>query len=442
MADRRSIGTKDTSEDIELGKLTILRGFYIFLIVSLIIMPQYFGIHIGIDLTCTRFAVIFITLYFLLNGSLLTHFIHTIKRCAVLYPLLIYLAVAFYTMIFRVDINAFFMVFLEVLTFLYLIYGVRSVIGYRNTWKIIIGCSYFLGFYGLVEFVYGKSIFHQFLSTVPNNVVNFYRSGHYRIMGPCGHSLGYGLLLLLLVAAACYDIDTKRVYLFRRPVLFLTLGINIFLTGSRSALAFFVLEVFLLFILTNWVDKKKTLLFAGIGIAVFMMLLVVIQGTSMGQYILGQIASIVDQLLGTSYAANFGIDTQRLEDSTNYRKALPYIFTLDWLNPFIGRGNKFYGAEINGVFIESIDNYYVAQYIKFAYPGLIAFVLYLIIAFIQLAKDAIKGSGLAKVILVGLVMYFASLWYVDALQTLKFSYLFLAVYCAYYLQNKDKYCSN
>ncbi|MBE5873477.1 MAG: O-antigen ligase family protein [Lachnospiraceae bacterium] len=424
-------------KEAELGNLKVLRGLYLFLIISLIVMPQYFGVHIGVDLTCTRFAVIFITMYFIMNSKLMTHFYHTIIKCEVVYPLILYLMVAGYTMVFRVDINAFFMVFLEVLTFFYLIYGIRYVVGFRTTWKITIGCAYFLGIYGLTEFVYGKSIFHQFLSTVPNKVTNYYRSGHYRIMGPCGHSLGYGLLLLILVAAACYDMDKKRIYLFQRPLLFLILGINVFLTGSRSALAFFFVEVLVIFLLSSWRDKKITLFYALAAIVALGAVLMVIQKTSIGQYLLGQIASVIDEVFGTTYAANFGIDTQRLEDSTNYRKALPYIFTLDWLNPLVGRGNKFSGAEINGVFIESIDNYYVAQYIKFAYPGLIAYVLYLLVALFVLLRDIVKGDNFAKIILVGLVMYFASLWYVDALQTLKFSYLFLALFYARWLYRKS-----
>ncbi len=426
-----------TDDGVELGNLKILRGIFIFLIISLIVMPQYFGIHIAVDFTCTRFADIFIVFYFICNPKVFNHFVTTSTRCEVLLPLGAYLVVAGYTMVFRVDINAFFMVFMEILTFFFLVYGIRYVVGLRSSFRIVIGCSYFLAVYGVVEYVCGQSLFHKFLSTVPNKVVNFYRSGHYRIMGPCGHSLGYGLLLLLLLAAACYDIEKDELYLLRRPVLFLLLLVNIFLTGSRSSLGFAVLEVFLIFCFSSIVNKKKSLFFLTVILFAFSVLVVAIQGTGLGQYILGQFASVIDQVFGTTFAANFGIDVQRLDDSTAYRAALPYIFTLDWLNPILGRGNKFSGAEIQGIFIESIDNYYVAQYIKFAYPGLVSFAIYLIVTLVVLIKGIIQKSNLAKMVLIGLSMYFISLWYVDALQTLKFSYLFVALFYAYWLKSKE-----
>jgi hypothetical protein len=95
-----------------------------------------------------------------------------------------------------------------------MIYGIRYVVGYKKAIKWVLGCAYFLGFYGLVEFVYGRSLFLQFLRTMPTAVHNSYRSGHYRIMGPCGHSLGYGLVLLLFLAIACVDIEKKEIDFF------------------------------------------------------------------------------------------------------------------------------------------------------------------------------------------------------------------------------------
>lgn len=423
----------------ELRNLKLLYGIYVFLIFTDFIMPQYFGVHIGYDITCTRFANIIITLYFVCNPKLFTHFAKTILECPLTIPIVLYLMVAGYTMVFRVDINALFLVFLELLTLYMLIYGIRYVVGYKRAINWSLKCAYFLGFYGVVEFVYGKSIFLQFLSTVPTAVVNSYRSGHYRIMGPCGHALGYGLLLILFIALACIDLERNELYLFKRPVLLVVLYINVFLTGSRSTLGLSVVEAIVILLFSNRRNAKKTLfilLMCILGMAVF---LVLFYKTAIGNYLMGQITSVIDQIFGTTYATNFGIETERLQDSTEYRKVLPLIFELDWLNPIVGRGAKgFGGAEINGIYIHSIDNYYVMQYIKYAYPGLITYILFMLFVLVMLIRDVIVSkSAVSKMVLIAGVFYFWNLWWVDALQTLKFMYVFIAIFYAGCLERKS-----
>lgn len=425
-------------ERIELKNLKLLYFLYAFLIISLIVMPQYFGIHIGIDLTCTRFANIFILLYMFFNRPIFTHFVRTSLRCEVLIPLLGYLFVAFYTMLFRADFKAFFLVFVEILTFFMMVYGIRYVVGVKRTIQWVLGCAYFLSIYGIVEFVYGRSLFLQFLATMPTAVRNGYRSGHYRIMGPCGHSIAYGLLLLLFTVIACYDYKKDRIYLFQRPVLLGLLMVNIFLTGSRSTLGVVMVVLALMFLCSDSISKKKSLLIGVAFLIISGLLLSAIQGTGIGRYIMGQVMSVIDQVFGTSYAADYGVDVETLTNSTEYRKALPLIFKLDWLNPWVGRGNKFGGAEINGVYIQSIDHFYVSQYIKFAYPGLICYVLYILTAAVVLVRDGLMTRNkLVFAVFIGLGAYFLNLWWVDALQTLKFSYLFLALYYACTFQIRD-----
>lgn len=430
--------TFQISRTPELADLKVLLFLYAYLIFGAYIMPQYFGLHIGVDITCTRVANVVIVIYMVLCPPILNHFFETATRCSVFIPLMVYLLVTAYTMVLRVDINAFFMPFIEIITFFMLVYGIRYVVGYKRAIKWSIGCAYFLGIYGLIEYVYGRSIFLQFLSTLPNNVSNFYRSGHYRIMGPCGHSLGYGMLLLLFVAIACYDFERDELYLFRRPVLIVILLINIFLTGSRSSLGLVGVEVVLILFFCRRERVKKTLLIAGIMMIGFLVFLAVFHSTSIGRYFLGQLTSVVDQVFGTNYAVNFGVETDRLEDSSSYREALPYIFKLEWLNPWLGRGNNFSGAEINGTFIHSIDNYYVQQYIKYAYPGLFAYALFiLVLAFTLIRELRIRKSGVTKMVLVGVICYFVSLWWVDALQTLKFVYILIAIFYSKYLEDVD-----
>lgn len=436
-AARQKNGIND--EAVELSSLKVLFGIYAFFIIASIVMPQYFGVNIGVDITCARMSNLLFIAYVILNPKICTHFLQTTLRCEILIPVGMYLLVAAYTMVLRVNINAFFLVFFEMFSLFMMIYGIRYVVGYKRAIRWIIGCAYFLSFYGLFEFVYGKSLFLQIFRTLPTTVSNAYRSGQYRIMGPCGHALGYGLLLLLFVAIACIDLEKNEVYLFKRPVLLAALFMNVFLTGSRSTLGLVVLEFVIILLFSTRRNVKKSLFFGVVLVVCLTLFLLVFGGTGIGKYILGQIASVIDQVLDTNYAANFGVEVQRLEDSENYRAALPLIFKLDWLNPLVGRGTTDgFGAEINGVFIHSIDNYFVAQYIKFAYPGMIAYIVFIAMVLFVLIRDlVIRGSAVTKVVFIGVLIYFINLWWVDALQTLKFVYIFIALFYAGYLESKD-----
>lgn len=425
----------------ELRKLSFLFGLYVFFVFGSIIMPQYFGIHIGYDITCSRFSNLLFLIYIMACPFIMTHFAQTVIRCEIFYPLCLYLFVSAYTMVYRTDVNAFFLVFLEIFSLFMMIYGIRYVIGYRRVVKWVLGCAYFFACYGIIEFLYGKSIFLRIFKTMPTLVHDSYRSGHYRIMGPCGHSLGYGLVLLLFIAIACVDLEKNELYLFRRPTLLVLLFINAFLTGSRSTLGISILEMFVILLFSNRRNLKKSLfwiLTAGMGMVVF---LLVFQKTGMGQYLMGQVASVVDQFLDTNFAQKYGIDTETLKNSEEYRKVLPYIFKLDWLNPIVGRGKGFSGAEINGIYIHSIDNYYVLQYIKYAYPGMISYILFMVVLIIVLIKDLTRRNNghsvVTKFVLIASLMYFINIWWVDVLQTLKYLYIFIAIFYAAYLEEKD-----
>lgn len=432
-------------QEPELRGLKVLYGLYAFFFISSIVMPQYFGIHIGYDITCARFANILFIGYMIANPRIMTHFVQTTFRCEIFYPFVLYLMVAGYTMVFRGDLNAFFLVFLEAFSLFMMIYGIRYVIGYKRAIRWVIGCAYFLGFLGLVEFVYGKSLFLQFLKTMDTGVANAYRSGHYRIMGPCGHSLGYGLVLLLFIAISCIDLEKKEIYIFKRPVLMFVLLANVFLTGSRSTLGIAILELVIIFIFSKQNSKKKTLFWVIGAIVALVGFLLIFHNTKIGQYLMGQIASVIDHVFGTNHAVKYGVEVERLEDSEAYRKALPQIFKLDWLNPLVGRGSKGFGAEIDGIFIHSIDNYYISQFIKYAYPGLITYILILIttvfVILRYLYQKRSKNAALAKLVLVGVIMYFFNLWWVDALQTLKYIYIVIAIFYAIYLEEADKKAS-
>lgn len=47
-------------------------------------------------------------------------------------------------------------------------------------------------------------------------------------------------------------------------------------------------------------------------------------------------------MFGTSYAIRYGVDSTSLANSASYRDALLDIFTVDWLNPWLGQGSGYH----------------------------------------------------------------------------------------------------
>ena len=425
------------------------RGNKVFLCVSMaffftmFVLPQYFGIPFPLfDLTALRIMIVVVLLMILADTQRMDDFIRVVIGSRFTLILIPYLFVITYTCVLRVDVNAFLNPFIELLTLYLLIYLFQYSIGMERTIRMIIAFSYLIAILGIVEYVMGRSPF-SYLETIKGLYTGrFIRSGSYRIMSSCNHSLGYGLMLVTMVPFSCLDFEKNEVNLLKRPVLLLLLAANVFLCGSRSTLSVFMVEVFLLVLLVSKQQKKKLILVGSLFLIVFAGLLVVFRNTAIGQYILLQITSIIDELFGTELALNYGANPSALSSSSNYRAQLKYIFHVDWLNPFLGLGRKrSFSSEINGSFIKSVDNFYIAEFVRYAYPGMIAYIFFVGYFLMGLLKKIWKEpSGLAKILFVGVAGYLLNLLWVDSLQTLKYLYVLFALYtCIGDNQGAEKY---
>ena len=372
-------------------ELKIFQAVAVLFFFTLYVLPQYFGLPFPLfDLTALRIMIVAVLLLMMAEPERIREFVLLVVEEPCTKVLLPYLMVIGYTMVLRADVNAFLNPFIELLTFYLLIY----------------------------------------LETIKGLYTGrFVRSGSYRIMSSCNHSLGYGLMLVTMVPFACYDRKNKSVNLLAQPLLLLLLGVNVFLCGSRSTLSVFLLEVILLVGLSSKMEIKKFVMIALLLAGIFAVILAAIRNTTMGRYILLQITSILDELLGTELAVQFGADLTALSSSSNYRDQLKYIFTVDWLNPLLGLGRKrSFKSEINGSFIESVDNFYIAEYVRYAYPGMITYLLFLGSMIAGMIKRVRRDKiGLPKILLVGSVCYLINLFWVDSLQTLKYLYILFAL---------------
>ncbi|NLO09098.1 MAG: hypothetical protein GX129_04425 [Clostridiales bacterium] len=400
--------------------------------ITLYVLPQYFGIPLlFFDFTVLRVMMLIMFMFVLGIKQKQEEFLGLIVKAPYSMVLLPYIIVLVYTTILRVDVNAFLNPVIEILAYYLLVYIIQNYFGVKKTLRYILIFSYLITALGLVEYVMQRSPF-SYLETIKGIYSGqFIRSGYYRIMGPSIHSLGYGLILITMIPIICYDIEKDEINILKHKLLFAMAAANIFFTGSRSTLSVFILEIILLVLFSSRINKKKLLLTGSIFVAGFAAFLLVFHNTSVAQYILLQITSVLDEIFGSTFSVAYGADIEALGSSSHYRSQLKYIFKVEWLNPLIGLGRKrSFACEINGSFIRSVDNFYIAEFIRYAYPGMICYIGFLLYFLIHMLKSSIqKKSQISKMLLVGSTCYCINLLWLDSLQTLKYLYVLFAIFC-------------
>ena len=433
-AKRKVMSTEYSCDRIELRNAKLMYILMSALLIGDWVMPQYFGIHIGFDFTTTRILNMLILAYFLFNRKAGNHFLKSMLDVQLTPFLAAYMFVMVYTTVLRVNVNTFFLNFLDILTFYMVYYGIRYVIGVKKAIDWTVRFAAFISIYGIIEYILKFSPMAVFLRTLPSDTISGFRSGQFRIAGPCVHPIGYGMLLIFLIAIVCIDYDKDDIYIFKHPIVLALLLLNVFLTGSRGPLGIVGMEVFLLILFSKRISKKKTFIVMAAVIFFAVLFEIAIYNTSLGQYIMMQFTSVIDEVFGTSYSIKYGADLELLNLSSGYRDNLTKVFTVEWLNPLIGQGaNAHVGFEFDGIYIKSIDNFYVALYIRYAYPGLITFVAIQVMSIVYMIRTAIKyKSSLCMVTAIAIFSYSVCLYWVDYLQTTKYMFIILAIYCAYY----------
>ena len=103
--------TEYRGEKAELRNAKLLYILMSALLITDWAMPQYFGIHIGFDFTCTRILNILIVIYFLFNRKAGNHFIKSIFDVQLTPYFIAYMLVMIYTTVLRVNINTFYFAF-------------------------------------------------------------------------------------------------------------------------------------------------------------------------------------------------------------------------------------------------------------------------------------------------------------------------------------------
>lgn len=393
------------------------------------VLPQYFGLDLPFfDFTAQRIVIVFFFFILLEKSTRMRQFLRIIKECSLSPFIAIYLFILLYTAVVRRHLGTFLYSLIEFIAFFIVVYLIREVMGVSGTIHLILCFSYLLCLLGPVEYVMGRSPF-SYLETIRGIYTGVQiRSGSYRIMGPCNHALGYGLALITMLPFACYDDRDQSLNMLAHWPLLVLIMLNVLLTGSRSTLAISAGELGLFFLFTAR-DKKKRLILALIVVVVVLAGVTVLTiHSSFGRYIMLQVTSVIDEVFGTSFAVRYGANRTTLVNSSVYRDLLVDIFHVDWLNPWLGKGAGYtVHWYYNGYYIKSIDNFYIANYIRYGYPGMFSYIALVAYTLYKMAINAIKKkSALYVCIFVGTLFYFLNLWWMDTLQTIKYVYILIA----------------
>ncbi len=398
---------------------------------ALYVMPQYFGIPIPVfDFTVVRIFVLILLVFILSDYGRSHAFAEIIKKEKLSLVILPYLFVTTYTMVIRADANAFLNPFVEFLELYLMIYVIRDTIGVDRAVKLFLGFIYLLTILGLFEAVIKVSPF-SFLCNLPGIYTGRYiRAGHYRIMSSAGHSLGYGLLLMTAMPFAGYDVEKKTFNVYRRPLLLFGIMVNIFLTGSRSSLGMMAITFVLMLLFSDSAVRRKNIFYTISGIVIAVVMVILLRPTFIGRYVMLQVTSLIDAFFKTTISVNYGANITQLRQSAAYRELLKDVFDQDWLNPLVGIGrSRGFKAAINGRVVKSIDSFYIADFVRYSYPGMLSYIFFLLYYGFSMLKDIVRTrSALIRMIFVGAFGYSIHLYVADSLQTLKYLYVLIALY--------------
>ena len=427
----------ETCNERDLGR-TLSVAF----LITYYMLPQYFGVRLpGFDMTAQRMLIVLLGLFILSKESRKKIFWEGVRNCKLWPAMSGYLGICFYTGVLRGHIGTFLYPLIELLALFLVVYVLREYLGSDGDLVLFRRMLLVLCLLGIVEAGMGRTPF-AYLETIPGLYTGgMIRSGSYRIMGPANHSLAYGLILISGLPLLCID-ETKRCFdIFQHLPLMLLVIINVFLTGSRSTLAVMGLELLLLCLLAPGTQRKR-LLFTVLPVGLLILWLALLfPNSTPGHYILLQLSTVVDEMFGTSMAERYGVDSTSLANSASYRDALLQIFAVDWLNPWLGQGSGYHFSWYipGGATIHSIDNFYVANYIRYGYPGLIVYCLLILQAVLGMVRRWIrKKDRMAACMALAVCGYFLNLWWMDTLQTIKYAYLPLALFLVFSTENSEK----
>ncbi len=255
-----------------------------------------------------------------------------------------------------------------------------------------------------------------------------FRAGAYRVAAMTSHPIALGIYFVLMTPLMCIDVEKERINVAKNWGLILMICGAVLLCGSRMPQVTFILEIIILFILTDKEEKRILVPYVLVFGTIAVSLIVLFHDEPhIRRYVILNVYQLIDSIFGTQLVLDeFGYWQWAYIQSWDYRNLLPLLFFSDEYSPLVGLGvtaanYSNFSADIGGRVVASIDNYYVLQYLQFAWPGLIAMLLVFAYMLKRCASGARK-SIVCKLLLISFCLYFVNLWFVADLGTFKYAF--------------------
>lgn len=267
-----------------------------------------------------------------------------------------------------------------------------------------------------------------------------WRASSYRVAAMASHPIGLGMYFILMTPLMCIDVKGRTINIAKNwGTVLLVCGAVLF-TGSRMPQTTFVLELIILFALTERRARHSIALYVLVFGTLGVLLIILLRNEShIRRYVILNLYQVIDSIFGTQLSLNeFGYwQWALINSSTDYRDLLPQLLFSDDYDPLLGLGvtdanYSNFSANVEGRHVVSIDNFYVMQFLQFAWPGLISIVIVFVYMTSQCMVSMLrKGNVLCKALLVSFVLYIINLWFVADLGTFKYVFSLFGLAFAY-----------
>lgn len=425
-----------------MGKIRIsLKGLLLAYLFAYWMSPNYFALKISSLplMTLQRILVIPIVLWILLDRNILSDFLRTINKIPrlLLYSFVLLLCSYFVTSCIAGWNNILNSLFDMIIPFFVITYTVYRYFDFADIQRYARIMMRILCVLGIVEAFTQINVF-TFLDTGMSglNYGSLTRDTTLRICTAYGHPLAYSMILNIFFPLICYDVKAKKIDIFRDLPTFCLVTLNMLLTGSRSGIMLFVVEFIVLFLASNARVFLKNVFVLLLVSLISVLVIEAAKFVPLFESLMRSFLYSVDALLHTNYASAYGGNPD-IANSSTYRDVLWNIMLRDEYFTWFGKGNDYtIHTRIDGWFIESIDNYYINQYLRFGVIGLIAIVFMLLSFFVIYLKEARCNRDFSVIFLLIVIVYISNLFVVDELGTLRFMISVLAVGIASILSTK------
>ena len=408
-------------------------------LVCVFAMPQYFGIGTAsFALTAQRLTMLLMIAAIACNRDRRAEFAQSVAfegiSCAIV-PLLFVMG---FTAGYRDDLNSLLNTLIDaVIPFYLVMYIAKSVLGIPRTAKLLSRILLVVCLIACVDAALHWNPY-ELVHTIPSVAGgSTWRASSYRTAAMCSHPIAFGLYLILMTPVACYDHERRSVNIVKHLPTVLIASLAILLSGSRMPQCLLIAELAFIYLFTDREIRYGITPYLVIFFAFAVVLVYLFRDFGpVRRYVILNLCQLSDSLFGTNFTLeNFGYWQWVYTQSWDYRNLLPLLFFSPDYDPLIGLGVKAsnfsnFAAIINGRRVESIDNYYVLQYLQFAWPGVFAIlaVFYAVIARCVSGWRR-SGSRLCLLLGIGFLLYFVDLWFVADLGTFKYLFPLAAIAC-------------